>query len=210
MKRLILLTILAICIPAAFIVANASEIENSLSAFSEPSIELQNSNLRELGLFRPSFYWIALEKKSTSPKKNKLYDRRGRLLAKVTDEFIQPLRIEPGQDPLIRDGDVLFFFNFRADRMRQIVRSIADPDFDSIPSLRRPKVKIFTMTPYEADFTRLGVRPLLTPMEMNDLLGEVVAAHGLSQARMAETEKYPHDPNWRRKWSTASNAAWTI
>lgn len=112
--------------------------------------------------------------------------------AKVTDEFIQPIRIQPGQEPLIHDGDVLFFFNFRADRMRQIVRSIADPDFDSIPFLRRPKVKIFTMTPYEADFTRLGVRPLFTPMEMNDLLGEVVAGHGLSQARMAETEKYPH------------------
>jgi 2,3-bisphosphoglycerate-independent phosphoglycerate mutase len=48
------------------------------------------------------------------------------------------------------------------------------------------------MTPYEADFVELGFRHLFTPLPMNDLLGEVVASHGLSQARLAETEKYPH------------------
>ena len=94
--------------------------------------------------------------------------------------------------PVIRDGDVLFFFNFRADRMRQIVRSLADPAFNSFPIARRPKTQIFTLTPYEADFTNLGIRHLFSPVEMNDLLGEVVAARGLKQARMAETEKYPH------------------
>jgi 2,3-bisphosphoglycerate-independent phosphoglycerate mutase len=48
------------------------------------------------------------------------------------------------------------------------------------------------MTPYESDFKKLGIQHLFTPLPMNDLLGEVVAAHGLSQARLAETEKYPH------------------
>lgn len=112
--------------------------------------------------------------------------------AKVTDEFVQPIRVTPIPGPLIRDQDVLFFFNFRADRMRQLVRSLTDPTFNSFASLHRPKVKTFTMTPYESDFTRLGVRHLFTPLEMRDLLGEVVATHGLTQSRMAETEKYPH------------------
>ncbi|MCX6935879.1 MAG: 2,3-bisphosphoglycerate-independent phosphoglycerate mutase, partial [Verrucomicrobia bacterium] len=110
----------------------------------------------------------------------------------VTDEFVKPIRLAHVEGPLIRDDDVLFFFNFRADRMRQIVRCLADPAFDSFPIPRHPKVKTFTLTPYESDFTNLGIRHLFTPVEMNDLLGEVVAAHGLSQSRMAETEKYPH------------------
>jgi len=110
----------------------------------------------------------------------------------VTDEFIKPVRISGTQGPLILDQDVLFFFNFRADRMRQIVRALADPVFDSFTSPRVPEVKVYTLTPYEADFARLDIRHLFSPVEMKDLLGEVVAQHGLSQVRMAETEKYPH------------------
>lgn len=112
--------------------------------------------------------------------------------SQITDEFVKP-HVLPGiTSPVIRDEDVLFFFNFRADRMRQIVRSLADPTFQGFPISRRPKTKIFTLTPYEADFTDLGIRHLFSPVEMNDLLGEVVAAKGLKQVRMAETEKYPH------------------
>ena len=109
-----------------------------------------------------------------------------------TDEFLPPFSLCEPTRPIIQDGDTLFFFNFRADRMRQIVRALADPEFQDFPSPHRPKVKVFTMTPYEADFTRLGFQHLFTPLPMNDLLGEVVASHGLSQARLAETEKYPH------------------
>ena len=109
-----------------------------------------------------------------------------------TDEFISPISLVGSANPLIRNGDVLFFFNFRADRMRQIVRALADPTFSEFPSESRPQVKVFTMTPYESDFTEMGFQHLFTPLPMNDLLGEVVAAHGLSQARLAETEKYPH------------------
>ena len=110
----------------------------------------------------------------------------------ITDEFVKPVRIKGTNEPLIQEGDTLFFFNFRADRMRQIVRALADPSFDSFPSARVPKVKVFTLTPYESDFVRMGIQHLFSPMEMKDLLGEVVAAQGLSQVRMAETEKYPH------------------
>ncbi len=112
--------------------------------------------------------------------------------AGLTDEFVKPFVLPGATGPIIRDGDVLFFFNFRADRMRQMVRCLADSSFNSFPIPRRAKIKIFTLTPYEADFASLGVRHLFTPVEMNDLLGEVVSAHGLKQARMAETEKYPH------------------
>jgi len=109
-----------------------------------------------------------------------------------TDEFIPPISLVGSAAPLIRNEDVLFFFNFRADRMRQIVRALADPAFSEFPSEFRPQVKVFTMTPYESDFTKMGFQHLFTPLPMNDLLGEVVAARGLSQARLAETEKYPH------------------
>jgi len=110
----------------------------------------------------------------------------------VTDEFIKPVRIGATKGPLVQDEDVLFFFNFRADRMRQIVRALADPAFEAFTSTRVPQCKVYTLTPYEADFTRLRIQHLFSPVEMKDLLGEVVAAHGLIQVRMAETEKYPH------------------
>ena len=109
-----------------------------------------------------------------------------------TDEFLPPFSLCEPTRPIIQEGDTLFFFNFRADRMRQIVRSLAEPNFSDFPCPSRPKVKVFTMTPYEADFAQLGFQHLFTPLPMNDLLGEVVASHGLSQARLAETEKYPH------------------
>ena len=116
----------------------------------------------------------------------------GSYAREITDEFVKPVRIRGTTGPLILDGDTLLFFNFRADRMRQIVRALADPSFDFFASARVPKVKVLTLTPYEADFSRLGIHHLFSPIEMKDLLGEVVAAHGLSQVRMAETEKYPH------------------
>ncbi len=103
MKRLILLTLLAICIPAAFIVANAADshfnsqtnLEESFTEESQAELLLvEDSELQELGAFRPSFYWIALEKKESAPKKNKLLDRRGRVLAKVTDAFFKELKME--------------------------------------------------------------------------------------------------------------------
>ena len=110
----------------------------------------------------------------------------------VTDEFVKPVRLAGTTGPIMQDGDTVFFFNFRADRMRQIVRALADPGFDSFPSARKPRLQILTLTPYEADFVRWGIRHLFSPLEMKDLLGEVVSSHGRTQVRLAETEKYPH------------------
>src|SRR5437899_12957054 len=64
-----------------------------------------------------------------------------------TDEFVKP-RVISGA-PLIRDGDGIFCFNYRADRMRQIVRALAVPDFDGFDVKGRPAVRLVTMTRYD-------------------------------------------------------------
>lgn len=103
------------------------------------------------------------------------------------DEFIVPTVIDEGHP--ISNGDIVICFNFRADRMRQLVRMIADirPDwsFDTEP----PSVRVVTMTEYDATF---GLPVLFeAPVPVNTL-GEVLAAHDFSQLRIAETEKYAH------------------
>lgn len=111
-----------------------------------------------------------------------------------TDEFITPRLIVPeGEDAgvsTINDGDAVFFFNFRADRARQLSRCLFDDTFDAFDCIRRPKLAAFaTMTPYEADF------PMPAAFVRQDLangLGQVVSEAGLKQLRIAETEKYAH------------------
>ncbi len=108
----------------------------------------------------------------------------------VTDEFIVPAVVADYSG--MRDGDGLLCFNFRADRVREILAALLDPGFDAFP---RPRVPRFAaavgMARYgDALAARLGV--LFPPQPMHDLLGEVAAAAGRTQLRMAETEKYPH------------------
>lgn len=109
-----------------------------------------------------------------------------------TDEFITPrLIVREGEEPaLIRDGDAVFFFNFRADRARQLCRCLFDDEFTTFERVRRPKLAAFaTMTAYEADF------PMPAAFLRQDLaqgLGELVSKAGMRQLRIAETEKYAH------------------
>lgn len=108
----------------------------------------------------------------------------------VTDEFVIPACI--GDYRGMKDGDGLLCFNFRADRVRQILTALLDPGFDGFP---RPRTVHFAgaagITSYSADLdARLGT--LFPPQPMHNLLGQVVAAAGRQQLRMAETEKYPH------------------
>ena len=109
-----------------------------------------------------------------------------------TDEFITPRLIVPeGQAPaVIRDGDAVFFFNFRADRARQIARCLFDPAFNEFERGHLPTLAAFsTMTQYEAAF------PMPAAYLRQDLtngLGQVVSEAGLRQLRIAETEKYAH------------------
>jgi 2,3-bisphosphoglycerate-independent phosphoglycerate mutase len=104
-----------------------------------------------------------------------------------TDEFVKP-RVIAGT-PRIRDGDGVFCFNFRADRMRQIVRALATPGFDGFDVRDRPKVALVTMTQYDETF------PLPTafgPMTLHKIVAEVLAERGRTMFRTAETEKYAH------------------
>jgi 2,3-bisphosphoglycerate-independent phosphoglycerate mutase len=110
-----------------------------------------------------------------------------------TDEFIRPRIVvdQTGQPRgRIRDGDGLVFFNFRADRVRQITRALAEPGFshfDRGPD--HPQVEIVTMTMYDEDFPLDAAFP---PQNMDNILSDVLEAHGRKSFRIAETEKYPH------------------
>ena len=107
----------------------------------------------------------------------------------VTDEFVKPVRISSSEPKGMRDGDGLFLFNFRADRMRELTRAFIDEDFSEFPR-ECPKLSgVASMTPYEASFTI----PVAFPKEAVSLgLGEVVSNLGMHQLRLAETEKYAH------------------
>jgi 2,3-bisphosphoglycerate-independent phosphoglycerate mutase len=107
----------------------------------------------------------------------------------ISDEFIEPSPV--GDYAGMKDGDALVLFNFRADRMRELIAPFIDDNFSAFPTGTRPKLAaIVTMTRYQADLG--AARALFDPQSMNNTLGEVVAAAGLRQLRMAETEKYPH------------------
>ena len=107
-----------------------------------------------------------------------------------TDEFILPAAI--GDYRGMNHGDGLLCFNFRADRVRQIMAAFLDPSFDGFaaePTLRFSAAA--AMTEYSAALNRF-LPPLFPPQSMADILGETVGKAGLAQLRMAETEKYPH------------------
>ncbi|MSR07095.1 MAG: 2,3-bisphosphoglycerate-independent phosphoglycerate mutase [Gemmatimonadetes bacterium] len=126
-----------------------------------------------------------------------------------TDEFIKPLvltpvltpGVRPGLNPgltpgvratgvsTIRDGDGVFCFNFRADRMRQMVRALAIDDFDGFDTAPRPNIEMVTMTQYDATFP---IPVAFEPFTLNKIVAEVLGAAGRTSLRTAETEKYAH------------------
>ncbi len=110
-----------------------------------------------------------------------------------TDEFIKPVVITDDKNKpigFIKDGDGVIFFNFRADRAREITQALNDPDFEFFKRENPPKIAEYvTMTMYNEDFpypTAFG------PVHLEKILGEVVSDKGLNQLRIAETEKYAH------------------
>jgi 2,3-bisphosphoglycerate-independent phosphoglycerate mutase len=110
----------------------------------------------------------------------------------VTDEFVVPTVIvnDDGKPVApIRDGDVVICFNYRADRMRQIVRSLTDPTFDGFDLSDRPKVAVATMTSYDRTF---DVPVAFPPQSMKNIVAEVVSNSDMTMFKTAETEKYAH------------------
>ncbi|MBN8422317.1 MAG: 2,3-bisphosphoglycerate-independent phosphoglycerate mutase [Verrucomicrobia bacterium] len=108
------------------------------------------------------------------------------------DEFMQPMIFSNANEQRIRDGDVILWFNFRADRARQLSDAFLKSGFDGFDREVTPKTGYYTLTEYDATYTDLGARVIFAPESLSNNLGQVVAAAGLKQLRAAETEKYPH------------------
>jgi 2,3-bisphosphoglycerate-independent phosphoglycerate mutase len=116
---------------------------------------------------------------------------RGAYERNVTDEFIEPTVIVENGKPVapMRDGDAVICFNFRADRMRQIIATLVQPDFDGFDVSDRPKLHVATMTNYDR---RVRLNVAFPAQSMANIVGEVVSKAGMCQLRAAETEKYAH------------------
>ncbi len=108
-----------------------------------------------------------------------------------TDEFILPFAVDDGQGPIapMRDGDELICFNFRSDRMRQIVRALVETPFEGFDVTPPPRVGVTTMTVYDPKF---GLPAAFPPQSMARIMAEVLSERGMRTFRTAETEKYPH------------------
>jgi 2,3-bisphosphoglycerate-independent phosphoglycerate mutase len=114
-----------------------------------------------------------------------------------TDEFIEPTLV--GEEALIRPGDSVLCFNFRPDRMREIVRALAEPDFGESPAEQLPGWEgrggaspvddLATLTEYEEGWP---YPVAFAPQRPEVTLSEVIARSGARQLHVAETEKYPH------------------
>jgi 2,3-bisphosphoglycerate-independent phosphoglycerate mutase len=108
----------------------------------------------------------------------------------VSDEFVVPAIV--GSYDGMRDGDGLLCFNFRADRVREILSAILDPAFSAFPRRRQARIASAAgMTEYSEELNTL-MSAIFPPLTLPHVLGEVVASAGRTQLRMAETEKYPH------------------
>lgn len=109
--------------------------------------------------------------------------------AGVTDEFVEPFTVE-GVDGRIAAGDSVIFFNFRPDRARELTRALHDEEFDGFarPEGVRP-LHYVCLAQYDATIDAPVAFP---PEQIADTLGEVLAAAGKQQLRIAETEKYAH------------------
>ncbi|MGM8929978.1 2,3-bisphosphoglycerate-independent phosphoglycerate mutase [Salinicola halophyticus] len=115
-----------------------------------------------------------------------------------TDEFVTATAVRPpqgervGDKIVMADGDAALFLNFRADRARELTRAFVNPDFDDFDRGERIKLAgqgLVTLTHYADDIDTPAAFP---PNDLVNTLGEVAESHGLTQLRIAETEKYAH------------------
>jgi 2,3-bisphosphoglycerate-independent phosphoglycerate mutase len=110
-----------------------------------------------------------------------------------TDEFVEPVVMVDGKAKpvgLVKDGDGIIFFNFRADRAREITRAFTEQGFDGFNRKVPPDLSGYTtMTLYDEGF---DLPMAFEPVHLENILGDVLSRAGLCQLRIAETEKYAH------------------
>lgn len=109
----------------------------------------------------------------------------------VNDEFVLPIVIEEDGEPVatVKENDAVIFFNFRPDRAIQLSNAFTDKEWEFFARVNHPVVKFVTMTLYNPSIDAKVAYP---PIELKNVLGEVLSNAGLKQLRIAETEKYPH------------------
>ena len=105
------------------------------------------------------------------------------------DEFLEPIIFCNANEQRVRDDDVVMWFNFRADRARQLSLAFLKKDFAGFDREVTPAVYFVTLTEYDKTY---GCPIVFKPQSLEDILGEVVSKANLAQLRIAETEKYPH------------------
>ena len=110
----------------------------------------------------------------------------------VTDEFVIPTSIQKDGQPVatVKDGDSVIFFNFRPDRAREMTRTFCCDEFDGFDRGARKQVTFVTFTEYDVTIENKEVA--FKKVELTNTFGELLAQHGMTQARIAETEKYAH------------------
>nr|ARO91288.1 2 3-bisphosphoglycerate independent phosphoglycerate mutase [Rhodochaete parvula] len=104
----------------------------------------------------------------------------------ISDEFILPTKTNEG---IIHDGDGVIFFNYRPDRMRQLLQAFVTPAFQGFERIYLKKLNIVTFTQY---ISSLQIPVVFPPNQLNNFLGEVISTNLLRQFRISETEKYAH------------------
>ena len=107
----------------------------------------------------------------------------------VTDEFIKPI-VNANVDGTIKEGDVVIFFNYRNDRAKELTVVLTQQDMPEAGMHTIPGLQYYCMTPYDASFK--GVHILFDKENVQNTLGEYLAANGKTQLHIAETEKYAH------------------
>lgn len=104
-----------------------------------------------------------------------------------TDEFLYPLIINP--DDTIKDGDIILWMNFRSDRAKQILRALTKPNFEEFPTYKYQNLKVYSFFPVDKE---IKTNNFLEDINVTNPLGIYLSKLGLTQARIAETEKYAH------------------
>lgn len=110
----------------------------------------------------------------------------------ITDEFVEPIVIKENNEPVatVKDNDSVIFFNFRPDRAREITRAFCADEFDGFDRGNRMNLTYICFTEYDVTIPNKEIA--FKKVEINNTFGQLLAAKGMKQVRIAETEKYAH------------------